>query len=132
MATTTQIESLTIAEQWLARFSYSAATWNLDEHMDLISREMQVHGLPKGGIIDYDGFKRRRSNEFTKKLLLSLTYKGVLLLNGDSEQIAFAVKETVKSTRGESYVLDKELTLRRENDGKWRAVQEQIKYITRK
>jgi hypothetical protein len=29
-------------------------------------------------------------------------------------------------------VLDKEIRLRRESDGKWRAVQEQIKYITRK
>lgn len=126
------MEGISIVQQWLDQLSFSAATWNLDEHMALISREVQVVGLPSAGVIDYSGFKRRRHNEFSQKLLLSLTYKGLTLLDSHSDQIAFAVKETVKSTRGESFVLDKEVRLRKEGDGKWRAVQEEIKYITRK
>lgn len=128
----TEKESLRIAQQWLSRLAFSAATWNLDDHMELISREVQVHGLPAVGVVDYAGFKKRRHNEFHKKLLLSITHKGVQLLESNGEHITFAVKETLKSTRGESFVLDKEIKLRRESDGKWRAVQEQIKYISRK
>jgi hypothetical protein len=128
----TEVECKNIVQQWLNGISFSAATWNLDEHMELISRDVQVHGLPAAGIVDYVGFKKRRHNEFHKKLLLSITYKGLELLESNGEHITFAVKETLKSTRGESFVLDKEIRLRRESDGKWRAVQEQIKYITRK
>ena len=132
MGNLTQMEHLNIVQQWLSSLSFSAATWNLDDHMALISRDVQVHGLPVGGIVDYAGFKKRRYNEFQKKMLLSLTHKGLELIESSAEQITFAVKETLKSTRGESFVLDKEIRLRLESDGKWRAVQEQIKCITRK
>lgn len=125
-------DSLNIAQQWLSRLSFSAATWNLDDHMALISQDVQVHGLPAVGIVDYAGFKRRRHNEFQKKLLLSITHKGLQLLESQGEQIKFAVKETLKSTRGESFVLDKEIRLRRESDGMWRAVHETIRQIDRK
>jgi hypothetical protein len=128
----TEVECRNIVQQWLNGISFSAATWNLHDHMELISRDVQVHGLPSVDIVDYTGFKKRRHNEFHKKLLLSITYKGMELIESNGEQITFAVKETLKSTRGESFVLDKEIRLRRESDGKWRAVQEQIKYITRK
>lgn len=127
-----EIECLSIAQQWLGSLSFSAATWNLNEHMELISRDVQVHGLPAAGVVDYAGFKRRRHNEFNNKLLLSITHKGLELIERQAEQITFAVKETLKSTRGESFVLDKEIRLRCESDGKWRAVQETIKQISRK
>lgn len=128
----TEMESLKIARQWLSHFAFSAATWNLDDHMALISRDVQVHGLPNIGVIDYAGFKKRRHTEFSKKLLLSLTHRAVELIESNGEHITFAVKETMRSTKGESFVLDKEVRLRRESDGQWRAVQEQIKNITRK
>ncbi len=128
----TEKECLAIAQQWLSSLSFSAATWNLDDHMEHISRDVQVHGLPIAGVVDYAGFRKRRHNEFQRKLLLSITHKGLELIESNGEHITFVVKETLKSTRGESFVLDKEIRLRRESDGKWRAVQEQIKYITRK
>ncbi|HEY0635624.1 MAG TPA: hypothetical protein VGE00_09585 [Gammaproteobacteria bacterium] len=132
MDNVTEMESLRIARQWLDRYSFSAATWNLDDHMALISQEMQLHGLPNGGVIDYAGFRRRRRNEFSNKLLLSITHKGLELLESNGEQITFTIKETLKAMRGESFVLDKEVRLRRESDGQWRVVLEQIKYVTRK
>src|SRR5574339_674678 len=112
MNSLTEMESMNIAQQWLNSFSFSAATWNLHEHMELISRDMQVHGLPSGGVVDYAGFKKRRHNEFEKKLLLSITHKGLELLESQGDSITFAVKETLKSARGESFVLDKEIRLR--------------------
>jgi len=132
MENLTDKERFKIVQQWLNRFSFSAATWNLDDHMALISHDVQVHGLPGVGVVDYAGFKKRRHNEFHKKLLLSITHKDLALIESNGEHITFAVKETLKSTRGEGFVLDKEIRLRLEKDGKWRAVQEQIKYITRK
>ncbi len=132
MDNVTEMESLRIAQKWLNRYSFSAATWNLDDHMALISREIQLHGMPNTGIIDYAGFQRRRHNEFSRKMLLSITHKGLELVESGAEQITFAVKETLKSTRGESFVLDKEVRLRCESDGQWRAVLETIRQIGRK
>ncbi|HEY0721823.1 MAG TPA: hypothetical protein VGE50_11290 [Gammaproteobacteria bacterium] len=132
MDNVTELESLRIAQKWLDRYSFSAATWNLDDHMRLISQDIQLHGMPSVGVIDYAGFRRRRHNEFSKKLLLSITHKGLELLESNGDQITFVIKETLKSTRGESFVLDKEVRLRCESDGAWRAVHELIKQISRK
>lgn len=132
MDNVTELESLRIAQKWLDRYSFSAATWNLDDHMGLISQDIQLHGMPSVGVIDYAGFRRRRHNEFSKKLLLSITHKGLELLESNGDQITFVIKETLKSTRGESFVLDKEVRLRCESDGAWRAVHELIKQISRK
>ena len=125
------LDSLRIARQWLDRFSFSAATRNLDDHMALISRQVQVYGLASG-VVDYAGFRRRRHNEFAKKLLLSLTYKGLELVKQHEGEINFVVKETMKSSSGVSFVLDKEVQLLRESDGEWRVVLETIRLVTRK
>lgn len=121
-----------IVKQWLDDVSFSAATWNLDAHMQLVSRKVEVTGIPRIGRIDYDGWKQRRQNEFDKKLLRSLTYQVHKILSASDDHLRFAVEETMRGNNGKTLVIDKEVTLGKEDDGKWRVLQERVDYIHRR
>ena len=123
------IKAREIAQHWLDQLSYSAATWNLDAHMALVSRSVKVLGLPGGKVIEFSGWKKRRNNEFRKKLLLSLSYKLINILKYEKGMLLFTVIETMKSSQGQIIVVDKAINLRCEDDGQWRVVQERIDRI---
>ncbi len=118
-----------IVRGWLDDLSFSAATWNLEAHMRLVSREVQVTGIPKIGHIDYNGWLLRRKNEFDKKLLQSLTYRLHRIHKEEEDEIFFTVEETMKSSRGHTIIIDKAVILRRESDGAWRVLRERFDHI---
>lgn len=118
-----------IAQNWLDNLAFSAATWNIDAHMGLVSEQVKVHGIPGIGAIDYQGWRKRRSNEFSKKLLRSLSYRLHNILGHEEDCIRFTVVETMKSSQGQIITVDKAVELRREEDGQWRVVQERIDRI---
>lgn len=118
-----------IAQHWLDELTFSAATWNLDAHMALVSEQVQVHGIPGIDVIDYEGWKRRRRNEFSNKLLRSLTYRLHTILAEEEDSVLFTVVETMKSGQGQVFTVDKAVELRREEDGHWRVVKERIDRI---
>ncbi|MFO7592619.1 MAG: hypothetical protein R6X15_01050 [Pseudomonadota bacterium] len=122
-------EAEQIARQWLDEVSFSAATWNLEAHMQLVSRQVKVTGIPNINSIDYTGWERRRKNEFEKKLLRSLNYRLLDILEGKEEQLYFTVEETMRANNGKSVIIEKEVKLHREDDGKWRVRREHIKRI---
>jgi hypothetical protein len=122
-------EAEKIVQEWLDEISFSAATWNLDAHMKLVSPQVRVTGIPGISSIDYNGWKLRRKNEFEKKLLRSLTYQLHDIVAEEEDEIRFSVKETMKSSSGRSIVIDKEVTLHRESDGQWRVRQEHFDRI---
>lgn len=113
-------ETKKIIRGWLDDISFSAATWNLDAHMGLVSRRVKVTGIPNTRHIDYNGWKLRRKNEFDKKLLHSLTYRLHNVLKDEEDRIIFNVEETMKPHKGQSIVSDKDVILRMEEDGVWR------------
>jgi hypothetical protein len=122
-------EATQIVRGWLDEVSFSAATWNLDAHMQLVSRQVMVTGIPSISHIDYEGWKLRRKNEFDNKLLHSLTYRLHDILSEEEDQILFSVEETMKSSKGKSIVVDKEVMLRKEEDGIWRVHHERFDRI---
>jgi len=122
-------EAEKIVQEWLDEISFSAATWNLDAHMQLVSPQVRVTGIPGVSSIDYRGWKLRRRNEFEKKLLRSLTYQLGRILSAQEDEIRFNVEETMKSSSGRVIVIDKEVTLQREPDGQWRVRQERFDRI---
>ena len=122
-------EAEKIVQQWLDDVSFSVATWNLDAHMQLVSRQVKVSGIPRIGTIDYNGWKQRRRNEFDKKLLRSLTYHLYEILSKSDDQLRFTVEETMRGNNGKTLVIDKEVTLNREDDGKWRVSNERLDFI---
>jgi len=123
------MEAKEIAQKWLDAIAFSAATWNLEAHMGLVSRNVAVRGIPGVPQIDYNGWRQRRYNEFTHKLLHSLTYRNLELLDSDTGQIRFRVHETMKGQNTPIILIDKTVTLREETDGIWRVIEELLHRI---
>lgn len=113
-------------EQWLKTFAYTVATNNVDAHMDMVSKRLQVTGISRSGFLEYREWAKRRRNDMEKRRLLRLTYRNLVLGESSRDRLHFTVEETIKSTEGESYVLNKEVVLNLEPDGKWRAVEEHV------
>ncbi len=122
-------EAEKIVQQWLDELSFSAATWDLDAHMQLVSRQVEVTGIPNITSIDYKGWKMRRKNEFEKKLLHGLNYRLTDMLSENEGQLRFKVEEIMRAFNGKVVVIDKEVTLQREDDGHWRVCREHFEQI---
>lgn len=124
-------EAEKIVQHWLDEISFSAATWDLDAHMKLVSPQVKVTGIPGVESVDYKGWKLRRKNEFDNKMLRSLTYRMGDIVAEEDEEIRFRVEETMKASNGKVIVVDKEVTLHREDDGHWRVRRECFEHIRR-
>lgn len=122
-------EAEQIIHTWLDELSFSAATWNLDAHMQLVSHQVTVTGIPRISSIDYNGWKLRRKNEFDNKLLRSLNYRLHKILEERDDRLRFTVEETMKASNGKSIVIDKEVVLQKEDDGRWRVRNERFDHI---
>jgi hypothetical protein len=120
------MESNVIIKQWLNDLAFSAATWNLDAHMALVSEKVVVLGIPGVDRIDYQGWMKRRRNEFNKKLLHSLVYRDPRVLSERPQFITFSVQEVMRDHEKKCIELEKEVTLHQEQDEQWRVVREQI------
>lgn len=120
------MDSEKIVRQWLADLAYSADTWDLDAHMALISEKVVVMGISGAGTIDYRGWRIRRRNEFSQKLLHGLSYSHIRVLSERPEFITFYARERMRDQNHLHINVDKEVTLHREQDGRWRVVREQI------
>ncbi len=125
-------ESNVIIKQWLSELAYSAATWDLDAHMALVSEKVVVLGIPGVDRVDYKGWHRRRRNEFKKKLLHSLIHRKPTILSERPQLITFSVQELMRDHKKQCIELNKEITLHQEPDGIWRVVREQILNIEAK
>ena len=126
------MESTKIIKKWLDDLAYSAATWDLDAHMALVSRNVVVLGIPGVDMVDYLGWKKRRRNEFNKKLLHSLAHRNPQVLSERPKFITFGVQELMKDHSKQSIEIDKEITLHQEEDGRWRVIREIILSINAK
>jgi hypothetical protein len=120
------MESNTIINKWLNDLAYSAATWDLDAHMELVSKSVAVFGIPGVERIDYHGWRARRRNEFKKKWLHSLSHRNMQLLSERPSILTFSVHEQMRDHLKKCIEVRKEVTLHHEPDGKWRVVREQI------
>jgi hypothetical protein len=118
-----------VAQRWLDDLAYSAATGNLEAHMALVSREVKVRGVPGHDTIDYRGWKERRRNEFSNRLLRSLTYRLHDIIAQEEGSLLFTVVETMRSHQGQTITVDKAIKIRREEDGIWRVILEWIDRI---
>jgi hypothetical protein len=94
--------------------------------MALVSEKVVVLGIPGVDRIDYQGWMKRRRNEFNKKLLHSLVYRDPRVLSERPQFITFSVQEVMRDHEKKCIELEKEVTLHQEQDEQWRVVREQI------
>lgn len=118
--------SQNIAEQWLLEAVRTANSKDYEGHMDLISRRVSLHGVPGFETIGYDDWASQCHHEFQNNLLKSVRYDGFKLVADTPARIMFKTFETVEATDGTINAQGVEMLLEKEEDGKWRLVQERI------
>lgn len=95
-------------------------------HMDLISKEVSVYGVPGFDVIGYDDWARQCKYEFDEGLLQRVSYEGLRVVTVTPENILFKTLETVEGSDGTVNRHGVEILIRKEADGKWRVVQERM------
>lgn len=114
------------AQQFLDQMAETANTLNLDAHMNLISKDVSVFGVPGFDVIGYDDWFNQCKHEFENKLLKQVSYKGMNVLAETPEKIMFKSLETVEGADGTVNSSGIEFIIQKEADGVWRVNQERV------
>jgi len=112
--------------EFLAEMAETANRLDLDAHMNLISKDVSVYGVPGFEVITYDDWYKQCAYEFENKLLKGISYQGLNVLAETPERIMFKSIETVNGSDGSSNINGVEFIIQKEKDGQWRVSQERI------
>lgn len=114
------------AKEMLEALALTANASAYISHMDLISREVSVYGVPGFDVIGYDDWARQCEYEFDKGLLKRVSYEGMRVVTVTPGHVLFKTTETVEGSDGSVNRQGLEIIIRKEADGKWRVLQERI------
>ena len=115
-----------IAAQWLKEIADTANAKDHLAHMALISKRVSLHGMPEYEGITYDDWFKQCQHEFENNVLKGLRYNGMKMVAANDKAIMFKTFETVEANDGTTNAQGVEILLEKEEDGKWRLVQERI------
>ena len=87
-------------QQFPDRMAATANALDLDEHMNLISKDVSVSGVPGFDVIGHDDWFRQRKHGFGNRLLKRLGCKGPNVLAETPDRIMFKSRETVEGADG--------------------------------
>ena len=116
----------TAAKEMLEALALTANAGAYISHMNLISKEVSVYGVPGFEVIGYDDWARQCEYEFDEGLLQRVSYEGLHLVTVTPANVLFKTTETVEGTDGTVNRHCIEILIRHEADGKWRVLQERI------
>jgi ketosteroid isomerase-like protein len=114
------------AKDMLEALALTANAGAYISHMDLISKEVSVYGVPGFDVIGYDDWARQCEYEFDAGLLTRVSYEGLRLVTVTPGNVLFKTTETVEGSDGTVNRQGLEILIRKEGDGKWRVLQERI------
>lgn len=114
------------AQMFLDQMAATANDLDLAEHMNLISKQVSVFGVPGFEVITYDDWLNQCKHEFDNKLLKKVSYEGLNVLAQTDGRIMFKSVETVEGADGESNTSGIEFIIQLEDDGQWRVIQERV------
>ncbi|MES0327152.1 MAG: hypothetical protein ABUK13_03065 [Gammaproteobacteria bacterium] len=114
------------AQSFLDAMASTANDLNLDEHMNLISKDVAVFGVPGFEVIAYQDWFNQCQHEFENKLLKKVSYQGLSIVAETPERVMFKSIETVEGSDGEINSNGIEFIIQKEDDGQWRVSQERI------
>jgi hypothetical protein len=112
--------------EFLAVMAETANKLDLDAHMNLISKQVSVYGVPDFEVITYDDWFNQCKHEFENKLLKKVSYQGLNILAQTAERTMFKSIETVEGSDGSVNTSGIEFIIQKEDDGQWRVAQERI------
>ena len=114
------------AKDMLEALALTANAGAYSSHMDLISKEVSVYGVPGFDVIGYDDWARQCKHEFEEGVLKQVSYEGLRVVTLSPGNALFKTTETVEGTDGTVNHHGLEILIRKEADDKWRVVRERI------
>jgi len=114
------------AQQFLDSMAATANALDLEAHMNLISRDVSVFGVPGFDVIGYDDWFNQCKHEFENRLLKQVSYKGLNVVAETPDKIMFKSLETVEGSDGTVNSSGIEFIIQKEADGAWRVSQERV------
>lgn len=112
--------------EFLAAMADTANRLDFDAHMNLISKDVSVYGVPGFEVISYDDWYNQSRYEFENRLLKKVSYEGLNILAETPERIMFKSVETVEGSDDSVNSNGIEFIIQKEEDGQWRVSQERI------
>jgi len=113
--------------KWLSNIAETAKNKDLQKHMELVSENVVVYGMPSGKTLNYSDWYNRRKSEFQRNLLKDLTYNNLKVKTYGLRRLIFDIEEVMDGTNGDMAVINKQIILEQEQDERWRVVEETIK-----
>jgi hypothetical protein len=114
------------AQEFLDQMAATANAFNLELHMNLISKQVSVFGVPGFEVIGYQDWYNQCEHEFKNKLLKKVSYQGLNILAETPDRIMFKSIETVEGSDGSINSNGIEFIITKEKDDNWRVSQERI------
>ena len=115
-----------IAQKWMDSCCESIQQYDHAAHMNLISKDVKVFGVPGYDLIGYEDWFSQCEYEFNEKLIAETSYEGLKIRQSDEQQIMFLTHETIRATDGTEDTHPIEVVLSHEEDGQWRVTQERL------
>ena len=112
--------------EFLAVMAETANKLDLEKHMNLISKEVSVYGVPDFEVITYEDWYKQCKYEFENKLLKKVSYEGLNVLAETTDRVMFKSLETIEGSDGSINTSGIEFIIQKEDDGHWRVGQERI------
>lgn len=113
-------------KKWLSTVCETVKNKDLDKHMDLVSENVMVYGLPNGQTLTYEDWKKRRKSEFQRNLIKNLAYEKLKIKNIGLRRLIFNIEEIIDATNNDLLIVNKNITIEYEQDNHWRVVEENI------
>lgn len=94
--------------------------------MNMISRKVQLFGVPGFEVINYDDWSRQCEHEFAEKVLQSVAFQGLDVVTLTPLKIMFKTFERVEAKDGAVNEAGVEMLIQKELDEVWRLVQQRV------
>jgi len=112
--------------KWLSNITETVKAKDLDKHMELVSENVVVYGMPNRNMLNYADWYNRRKSEFERGILKDLTYNNLNIKNFGLRRLIFTIEEIMDGTNGDMAIINKQVILEQAQDEKWRVVEETI------
>ena len=113
-------------QKWLTEITETIKTKDLDRHMDLVSENVVIYGMPNGNTLNYQDWYTRRKSEFQRNVLKNISYHKLKVKTFGLRRLIFDVEEIMDGTNGDMAIINKQVILEQGQDEKWRVVEETI------
>lgn len=114
-----------VAKSWMKKVVETAANRDYVAHMNLISKKVNITGIPGFDSVGYEDWAKQCQHEFEDKIIKSVNYQGLKMCAATDTQVMFNTYEVVEATDGKVNAQGIEVLLENE-EGTWRVVQERI------